>query len=74
MSCGLTSAERAAAASGANRERVNNLMDALGLINDCLGQTDLYMENDDTCSSSDKNVKVNMVGLEMQVRFLKNIL
>lgn len=70
VSCGLTSAERAAAASGANRERVNNLMDALGLINDCLGQTDLYMENDDTCSSSDKNVKVNMVGLEMQVQKL----
>ncbi|XP_057658362.1 E3 ubiquitin-protein ligase Ubr3 isoform X2 [Diorhabda carinulata] len=71
LSCGLTGAERAKAAVGANKEHVNNLTDALGLINECLGQTDLYMDdNDDSESYSDKSVKVNMIGLELQVQKL----
>ncbi|XP_072397284.1 E3 ubiquitin-protein ligase Ubr3 [Diabrotica undecimpunctata] len=71
VSCGLTGLERTKAATGANTEHVNNLTDALGLINECLGQTDLYMENDDTESCIDKNIiKVNMVGLELQVQKL----
>ncbi|CAG9863571.1 unnamed protein product [Phyllotreta striolata] len=67
VSCGLTSAERSTASSGADPEHVKNLTDAIRLINECLEKTDLYMEND---CQTDKEVKVNLIGLEMQVQKL----
>lgn len=65
VSCGLTGAERARAASGAVQGQIANLCDSLNLINECLGQTDLYME-DDSASCSGKT-QVNILALEQQV-------
>lgn len=65
VSIGLTGAERSRACSGSGSDQVDTLSDALTLINECLGQTDLYME-DDSASGSQKP-EVNMVALEQQV-------
>ncbi|XP_023311445.1 E3 ubiquitin-protein ligase Ubr3 isoform X2 [Anoplophora glabripennis] len=68
VSCGLTGAERARAASGATEGRITNLCDSLNLINECLGQTDLYMEDDsESCSGK---TQVNILALEQQVQKL----
>lgn len=65
VSCGLTSAERTIASQGVTPGQVGSLSSALALINDCLGQTDLYMEDDGAgCSPA---LTVNMVALEQQV-------
>ncbi|CAH2006803.1 unnamed protein product [Acanthoscelides obtectus] len=68
VSCGLTGAERTRAAASATSGQVSNLSDALGLINECLGQTELYME-DDSSSCSGKP-QVNILALEQQVQKL----
>lgn len=74
VSCGLTSAERRKAARVASSESVRNLCDALGLVNDCLGHTDLYMDEDDdtsesgTSSEEEQKGRLNVVALEQQVR------
>lgn len=65
VSCGLTGAERARAASGATQGQITSLCDSLNLINECLGQTDLYME-DDSASCGGKT-QVNILALEQQV-------
>ncbi|KAG5894127.1 hypothetical protein JTB14_004065 [Gonioctena quinquepunctata] len=68
VSCGLTGAERLRAASGSTPGQINNLSDSLNLINECLGHTDLYMEDDsDSCSSKPQ---VNILALEQQVQKL----
>ncbi|KAJ8946859.1 hypothetical protein NQ318_006769 [Aromia moschata] len=64
VSCGLTSAERSRAVAGATPGQITNLYDALNLINECLGQTDLYME-DDGASCSGKP-QLNILALEQQ--------
>lgn len=63
VSCGLTSAERARVAAESASGNVRNLNDALNLINECLGQTDLYMEDDSTTAEPE----VNILALEQQV-------
>lgn len=63
VSCGLTSAERARVAAESTPGNIRNLSDALNLINECLGQTDLYMEDD----SGTGKPEVNILALEQQV-------
>ncbi|XP_076270101.1 ubr3 ubiquitin ligase isoform X2 [Rhynchophorus ferrugineus] len=76
VSCGLTNAERSKAASGAFNESVRNICDALKLVNDCLGHTDLYMDDDDTsesgpsCDETTTSGRLNIVALEQQVQKL----
>lgn len=71
VSCGLSNSERQRAASGATSSGggggtgIKNLCDSLALINECLGQTELYME-DETSTKP----QVNMVALEQQVQRL----
>lgn len=65
VSCGLTSAERARVAADSTSGNIKNLSDALNLINECLGQTDLYMEDDSTTGKPE----VNILALEQQVIF-----
>lgn len=71
ISCGLTSCERASAAKNASREELRNFVDALGLVTECLGHTELYMDDDDLSESGpptdDVNGKINIVALEQQV-------
>lgn len=67
VSCGLTSAERARVAAESTSGNVRNLCDALNLINECLGQTDLYMEDDSTTGKPE----VNILALETQVNIFK---
>lgn len=69
VSIGLTGAERSKACSSASSGQIENLSDALALINETLGQTDLYMEDDEAGASH--NAQVNMVALEQQVCFLE---
>lgn len=64
VSCGLTGAERTRAAAGSTPGQIGNLTDTLNLINECLGQTDLYMEDD---SAGCSGVQVNILALEQQV-------
>lgn len=65
ISCGLTGAERARACQGATSGQVDSLSGALALINETLGQTELYMEDDGAgCSQAPQ---LNMVALEQQV-------
>lgn len=68
VSIGLTGAERAKACSSSKGGPIETLADALALINECLGQTDLYMEDDSATTS--QNPQVNMVALEQQVSSL----
>ncbi|KAJ8969229.1 hypothetical protein NQ317_002184, partial [Molorchus minor] len=68
VSCGLTGAERARAAAGSTSGQIANLYDALSLINECLGHTDLYMEDDS--SSGGGNPQLNILALEQQVQKL----
>ncbi|XP_074027443.1 ubr3 ubiquitin ligase isoform X2 [Leptinotarsa decemlineata] len=68
VSCGLTGAERLRAASGSTPGQVSCLSDSLNLINECLGHTDLYMEDDGDGSSS--KPEVNIIALEQQVQKL----
>lgn len=63
VSCGLTGAERARVSSETTPNKIVNLGDALNLINESLGQTDLYMEDD----SSSAKPQVNILALEQQV-------
>ncbi|XP_066151735.1 E3 ubiquitin-protein ligase Ubr3 [Euwallacea fornicatus] len=77
VSCGLTSAERSKATKDASTETVTNLCDALGLVNECLGHTDLYMDDDDDdgsesepSSEEESKRKLNIVALEQQVQKL----
>lgn len=65
VSIGLTGAERSRACSGSNGDKIDTLSDALAIVNECLGQTELYME-DDSASGSQKP-EVNMIALEQQV-------
>lgn len=65
VSIGLTGAERAKACYGASVNRIEHLSAALALIDETLGQTDLYMEDDEACGS--QSARVNMVALEQQV-------
>lgn len=75
VSCGLTSAERAKATKEASTTTIKNLSDALGLVNECLGHTDLYMDDEDDASDSgpsseddDSNkAHLNIGALEQQV-------
>lgn len=66
VSCGLTSAERERVAADAKTGGIKNLSDALNLINECLGQTDLYMEDDSTTGKPE----VNILALEQQVNYI----
>lgn len=70
VSIGLTGAERAKACSNSRGGQIENLSDALSLINETLGQTDLYMEDDEAGGS--QSAQVNMVALEQQVCVLNN--
>lgn len=65
VSIGLTGAERAKAYSSCNNGQIENLSDALALINETLGQTELYMEDDE--ASTSHNAQVNLIALEQQV-------
>ncbi|CAH1116050.1 unnamed protein product [Phaedon cochleariae] len=69
ISCGMSSTERARAASGSTAGHIRNLYDSLGLINEHLGQTDLYGE-DDVQSCSSGRPQVNILALEQQVQKL----
>lgn len=69
VSCGLTTAERARVASESTWGGIKNLSDGLNLINECLGQTDLYMEDDSTSGKPE----VNILALEQQVNLSKII-
>ncbi|CAH1183647.1 unnamed protein product [Ceutorhynchus assimilis] len=72
ISCGLTSAERNRAAKEASSWAISNICDSLGLIDECLGHTDLYMDDEDDGSESassseeDPREKLNVVALEQQ--------
>ncbi|XP_050311174.1 E3 ubiquitin-protein ligase Ubr3-like [Anthonomus grandis grandis] len=83
ISCGLTGAERSKATRRASRDSVKNLCDAMALVNECLGRTDLYMDDDadDDISEGGTSVheeeegesgrhRVNMGVLEEQVQKL----
>ncbi|XP_019758460.2 E3 ubiquitin-protein ligase Ubr3 isoform X2 [Dendroctonus ponderosae] len=74
ISCGLTSCERASAAKEASREEFRNFVDALGLVTECLGHTELYMDDDDLSErgpiTDDNDRKINSVALEQQVQRL----
>ncbi|KAF5282499.1 hypothetical protein FQR65_LT14269 [Abscondita terminalis] len=68
VSCGLTGAERAAVCQGTKSGQIDSLPGALALINECLGNTDLYMEDDGAgCSQTPQ---LNLVALEQQVQKL----
>ncbi|CAH0564545.1 unnamed protein product [Brassicogethes aeneus] len=70
VSCGLTGAERSqAAAAGATDGDVRNLSDAFALLDACLGQSELYME-DDSMGEGGSKAQVNLVALEQQVQKL----
>ncbi|XP_017785571.1 PREDICTED: E3 ubiquitin-protein ligase UBR3 isoform X2 [Nicrophorus vespilloides] len=67
ISCGLTGAERAKACEGASVGHIDSFAAALALINQSLGESELYMEDDGAgCSST----QVNVVALEQQVQKL----
>ncbi|CAH1135569.1 unnamed protein product [Ceutorhynchus assimilis] len=76
ISCGLTSAERNRAAKEASSWAISNICDSLGLIDECLGHTDLYMDDEDDGSESvssseeDPREKLNVVALEQQIQKL----
>lgn len=68
VSLGLSRTERERVKQMSSSDgNVRNLTDALGLIHDYIGHTDLYIEDDSMDSSS--KPQVNMVALEQQVRF-----
>lgn len=67
ISCGLTAAERTRATEEAGSGMIDNLCGTLALINECLGQTDLYMEDDGPSTS--RAPRLNLVSLEQQVRY-----
>lgn len=76
VSCGLTGSERAKIVANASSEAIKNFCDALGLVNECLGHTDLYMDDDDETAggsaaedaTSGKTLNIN--ALEQQVQKL----
>lgn len=69
MSCRLTGVERAQVIAGANEGKICAFADALALINDCLGHTALYMEDDN--ESCFEKSQLNIGSLEAQVRLFK---
>lgn len=74
VSCGLTNSERTRITSDtSSSQQIRNLCDALGLINECLGHTELYMEDVGSTSSEDdeNRTQVNIVALEQQVKTTK---
>ncbi|XP_060521351.1 E3 ubiquitin-protein ligase Ubr3 [Cylas formicarius] len=66
VSCGLTAAERASSASRSTADGVRDLCEALGLVDDCLGDTDLYMDDEAEANGG----RLNVVALEQQVQRL----
>ncbi|XP_025832184.1 E3 ubiquitin-protein ligase Ubr3 isoform X1 [Agrilus planipennis] len=68
VSCGLTGAERAKACENVASGRIASLSSALALINECLGRSDLYMDDDEPSCST--NLQVNLIALEQQVQKL----
>lgn len=69
ISCGLTAPERTKACEGASATHVDSLSAALTLINEVLGETDLYMDCEEAGCSQQPHV--NMIALEQQVK-IKN--
>ena len=65
ISCGLTAAERAKACEGASIGHINSLNAAFALINESLGTSDLYMDDDHSDATQEHHV--NMIALEQQV-------
>lgn len=73
VSCGLTNAERTriTSESPSSSQEIRNFCDALALINDCLGPTELYME-DVGGEEEGSRSQVNIVALEQQVTRFRN--
>lgn len=67
VSCGLTAAEREMAAENAASGPIDNLCSTLAHINETLGPTDLYMEDDG--ASTSQMPRLNLVALEQQVNY-----
>lgn len=65
VSCGLTGAERTSACEQATGTHIDSLSAALVLLNEVLGQTDLYVEDDG--ASTSHAPQVSMLSLEQQV-------
>lgn len=65
ISCGLTTSERIKACEGASMTHVDSLNAALTLVNQELGETDLYMDCEEAGCSQEPCV--NMIALEQQV-------
>lgn len=68
VSCGLTGAERQKVCERVKTDKIDSLASALALINESLGNTDLYMEDDGV--SCNQTTQLNMVALEQQVQKL----
>ncbi|XP_022907951.1 E3 ubiquitin-protein ligase Ubr3 [Onthophagus taurus] len=68
ISCGLTGPERLKACEGASTSHIDSLGAALLLINEVLGETDLYTITDDGAASQEP--QVNVIALEQQIQKL----
>lgn len=65
ISCGLTAAERVKACESVSIGHINSLGAAFALINESLGASDLYMDDDHGDVTQEPHV--NMIALEQQV-------
>lgn len=70
LSCSMSSAERAQilAKASENSTDITTLSDALSLVVETLGHSELYIEDDG--GSCEQEVKLNMNALEQQVIYL----
>lgn len=66
VSCGLSCAERAKACELSASTHIDSLSAALVLINEVLGQTELYLDDDG--ASTSQAPQFNMLALEQQVK------